>query len=273
MTDSLRLGLLAAYRKVMQPLVRVLIRNGVSFGELAEVLKNVFVEVAARDFHIEDRKISRSRIAIITGLTRKEVAKQEEILRSGQALRMMSNLNRVTRVLEGWHSDPEFTGPYGMPLELAFDSPTSTNFASLVRRHSGDMAPRAMLDELIRVGVVQQTALGTLKVLARAYIPRDFHPDALERFGEVVHDFICTYEFNMYRGAGPGRFERKVFADDGLREELMPAFAALLRAKGHAFLIEIDNWITAQESSLAETNKAKKRVKTGVGVYHFISEE
>jgi hypothetical protein len=53
----------------------------------------------------------------------------------------------------------------------------------------------------------------------------------------------------------------------------MPAFAALLRAKGHAFLIEIDNWITAQESSLAETNKAKKRVKTGVGVYHFISEE
>ena len=83
MTDSLRLGLLAAYRKLMQPLVRVLIRNGVSFGELSEVLKNVFVEVAARDFQIEDRKISRSRVAIITGLTRKEVAKQEEILRSG----------------------------------------------------------------------------------------------------------------------------------------------------------------------------------------------
>ena len=273
MTDSLRLGLLAAYRKLMQPLVRVLIRNGVSFGELAEVLKNVFVEVAARDFQIEDRKISRSRVAIITGLTRKEVAKQEEILRSGQELRMVSNLNRVTRVLEGWHSDPEFTGPYGMPLELPFESSTSTSFTGLVRRHSGDMAPRAMLDELIRVGVVQQTASGAFKVLARAYIPRDFHPDALERFGEVVHDFICTYEFNMYRGAGPGRFERKVFADDGLREELMPAFAALLRAKGHAFLIEIDNWITAQESSLAETNKAKKRIKTGVGVYHFISEE
>ena len=62
----------------------------------------------------------------------------------------------------------------------------------------------------------------------------------------------------MYRGAGPGRFERKVFADDGLREELMPAFAALLRAKGHKFLIEIDNWITAQESSLAETHKGKE---------------
>jgi hypothetical protein len=256
----------------MQPLVRVLIRNGVSFGELAEVLKSVFVEVAARDFQIDERT-SRSRVAIITGLTRKEVARQEEILRSGLALRMVSNLNRVTRVLEGWHSDPSFTGPYGMPLDLPFESSSSPCFAGLVRKHSGDMAPRAMLDELIRVGVVQQTALGTFKVLARAYIPRDFHPDALERFGEVVHDFICTYEFNMYKGAGPGRFERKVFADDGLREELMPAFDALLKAKGHAFLIEIHNWITAQESSSSAANKSRKRIKTGVGVYHFISEE
>jgi hypothetical protein len=272
-TDTLRLGLLAAYRKLMQPLVRILIRNGVSFGELAEVLKNVFVEVAARDFQLEDRKTSRSRVAIITGLTRKEVARQEEILRSGQALQMVSNLNRISRVLEGWHSDPEFTGPYGMPLELPFESPTSTSFAGLVRKHSGDMAPRAMLDEMMRVGLVQQTASGAFKVLARAYILRDFHPDALERLGEVVHDFICTYEFNMYKGAGPGRFERKVFADDGLREELLPAFDALLKAKGHAFLIEIHNWISAQESSLVATNRAKKRVKTGVGVYHFISRD
>ena len=273
MTDSLRLGLLAAFRKLTQPLVRVLIRNGVSFGELAEVLKNVFVEVAGRDFQIEDRKTSRSRVAIITGLTRKEVARQEDILQSGLALQMVGNLNRVTRVLEGWHSDPAFTGPYGMPLELPFESSASSSFASLVRKHSGDMAPRAMLDELIRVGVVQQTASGAFKVLARAYIPRDFHPDALERFGEVVHDFICTYELNMYKGVAAGRFERNVFADDGLREELMPAFDALLRAKGHAFLIEIHNWINAQESSVASTNKAKRRVKTGVGVYHFISEE
>jgi len=273
MTDPLRLGLLSAYRKVMQPLVRVLIRNGVSFGELADVLKSVFVEVAARDFQIEDRKISRSRVAIVTGLTRKEVARQEELLRTGQALHMVSNLNRVTRVLAGWHSDPTFTGPYGMPLELPFESPTGVSFTSLVRAHSGDMAPRAMLDELIRVGVVQKAASGAFKVLARAYIPRDFHPDALERFGEVVHDFICTYEFNMYKGASPARFERKVFPDDGLREELLPAFDALLKAKGHAFLIEIHNWITAQEGSFAATNKKKKRIKTGVGVYHFISEE
>ena len=67
MTDSVRLGLLAAYRKLLHPLVRILIRSGISFGETAEVLKTVFVEVAARDFDLPDRKTSLSRIAIITG--------------------------------------------------------------------------------------------------------------------------------------------------------------------------------------------------------------
>jgi hypothetical protein len=271
MTDSVRLGLLAAYRKLLQPLVRILIRSGISYGETAELLKTVFVEVAGRDFDLPDRKTSLSRIAILTGLTRKEVAKQDEILRSG-ALNFDSNLNRVIRVLEGWHNDPVFTGPYGMPMELPFESPTSASFAGLVRRHSGDMAPRAMLDELIRVGAVEQTASGAFKVLVRVYIPRDFHPDALHRFGEVVRDFVNTYEFNMDKQPGKGRFERIVFADDGLREELIPAFDALLRTKGYKFLLELNNWISAQDN-VNVSRKGNRRIKTGVGVYHFIADE
>jgi hypothetical protein len=270
MTDSVRLGLLAAFRKLLQPLVRILIRSGISFGEIAEVLKTVFVEVAGRDFDLPERKTSHSRIAIITGLTRKEVAKQQDLLLSG-ALDVDSNLNRVTRVLEGWHSDPTFSGPYGMPMELQFESPTSASFASLVRKHSGDMAPRAMLDELLRVGAVEQTSAGAFKVLVRVYIPRDFHPDALQRFGEVVRDFINTYEFNMDKRPGMGRFERIVFADDGLREDLMPAFDALLRAKGHKFLVELQNWINAQENT--SSRKGKRRVHTGVGLYHYVSDD
>jgi hypothetical protein len=274
MTDSVRLGLLAAFRKLLQPLVRVLIRSGVSYGELAEVLKTVFVEVAGRDFDLPDRKTSLSRIAILTGLTRKEVARQQEVLASGE-LDVDSNLNRVTRVLEGWHADPDFTGPYGVPKELPFDSADDPiSFAALVRRHSGDMAPRAMLDELMRLGTVIQTSSGALRVLMRVYIPRDFHPDALQRFGQVVRDFVNTYEYNMDKRPGMGRFERIVFADDGgLREDLMPAFNALLRAKGQQFLLELQHWLTTQDNAQTVSSKNRRRVKTGVGVYHFISDD
>jgi hypothetical protein len=275
MTESVRLGLLAAYRKLMQPLVRILIRHGISLGELTELLRNVFVEVATRDFTLRDRRISQSRIAILTGMTRKEVAKQEAILESGSALNTISSLNRVTRVLDGWHMDPEFTGPYGVPLELPFDSREGgASFVALVRKHSGDMAPRAMLDELLRVGVVERTAAGAFKVLMRAYIPESFQAEALQRFGEVVRDFVNTYEFNMGKRNAPGRFERIVYANDGLREELMPAFEALLKAKGMQLLIELDNWMSAQDStSPTPSMKYRKRIKTGVGIYHFVSEE
>lgn len=274
MTDPVRLGLLSAYRKLMQPLVRILIRNGVSFGELSEVLKSVFVEVAERDFNMPGRRTSHSRIAILTGLTRKEVAKQKGILDSGEALDVVTNLSRVARVLVGWHTDPEFTGPYGMPLELPFESSVGTSFADLVRRHSGDMTPRAMLDELLRVGAVEKLSTGSFKVLVRTYVPESLHPDALQRFGEVVRDFITTVEYNMEKKrTGLGRFERIVFADDGLREDLLPAFDALLRAKGQTLIIELDNWISAQESSVPAKNRGVRRVNTGVGIYHYISDE
>ena len=273
MTDAVRLGLLSAYRKLLQPLVRILIRNGVSFSELAEILKNVFVEVAERDFTLPERRTSQSRIAILTGLTRKEVAKQKAILDTGGAFNLVSNLNRVSRVLLGWHTDPEFTGPYGMPLELAFESDSGASFVGLVRKHSGDMAPRAMLDELLNVGAVERLQSGAFKVLLRAYMPESFHPEALQRFGEVVRDFVNTYEFNIGKRPGLGRFERIVIADDGLREDLMPAFDALVRAKGQNLLVELDNWLSAQELTVTAKNRSAKRIRTGVGIYHFVSHD
>jgi hypothetical protein len=267
-------GLLSAYRFLMEPLVRILIRNGVSYAEFDEVLRNVFVEIAERDFGIPGRRPSQSRVAILTGLTRKEVARQKAILDGEATLNEAGNLNRVTRVLLGWHTDADYTGPYGVPIEVPFDSERGASFVELVRRYSGDMAPRAMLDELLRIGAVEKLATGWFKVLTRAYVPESLHPDALQRLGEVVRNFINTVEFNMEKtGPGAGRFERVVVADSGLRADLLPAFDKLLRIKGQQLLVELDNWLSAQEVTPTAQNPSPDRLKTGVGIYHFIEEE
>lgn len=275
MSDSVRKGLLGAYRRLMQPLVRILIRNGVSYAEFAEVLKNVFVEVAERDFGIPYRKTSQSRIAILTGFTRKEVAKQKAILDTGD-FDVAGNLNRVTRVLVGWHTDPEYTGPYGLPVELPFDAENGVSFCALVRRYSGDMGARAMLDELLRVGAVEQIPSGTYKVLERAYIPQNLHPDQLQRLGEVISHFVETVEYNIARtDRGTGRFERVVYADSGLDARLLPAFQRLLQLKAQQLLVELDNWLSSHESEPTAASsplKRPKRIKTGVGIYHYIDE-
>jgi hypothetical protein len=255
----------------MRPLIRILIRNGITHNEFSETLKLVFVDVADVDFRLPDRDPSQSRVAILTGLTRKEVAYQKAILEGRSALINPSNLNRVTKVLLGWHTDADFTGPYGMPLELPFDSVDDISIVELLRRYSGDTAPQAMLDELLRVGVVEGTPNGLYKVLTRAYVPESLHPDALERLGTVVRNFVNTVEYNMEKEApGAGRFERVVVSDNGLREDLMPAFDQLLRIKGQQLLVELDNWLSSQDCDESSTST---NVKTGVGIYHFIEED
>jgi hypothetical protein len=257
----------------MQPLVRILIRNNVSYGEFVEILKATFVEVAEKDFCLVDRDASQSRVAILTGLTRKEVARQKAILESGELL-INTNLNRIGRVLEGWYTDTRFTGPYGVPIELPFDGNDGINLGSLVRGYSGDMAPRAMLDELLRIGAVERQPGGVFRVRMRAYIPEPLHPDALDRLGRVVRNFVSTYELNMEKPVpGTGRFERVVRASNGLRKELMPAFDRLIRSKGQQLLEELDNWLSTQESTAGPRGLSNERIKTGVGIYHFIEED
>lgn len=115
---------------------------------------------------------------------------------------------------------------------------------------------------------------GHIRVLMRAYIPQSLHPDALARLGAVVKNFVMTYEHNMeHNVAGTTRFERVVYADNGLSADLMPAFDRLIRIKGQQLLVELDNWLSSQESSHEDDVGGPPRVNTGVGIYHFVEDE
>jgi len=273
MSDSVKQTLLAAYRVMMGPLVRILLRQGISFAEFSEVAKAVYVEVALKDFKVSGRKPTRTRIAVMTGLTRKEVKRViDEAIKERYELK--TSFNRLTRVLVGWHTDPEFTGPYGMPLELQYETavPSEPTFSELVKRHSGDMSPRSILDELIRVSAVRETDAGWYRVLRRDYIPEAQGVHNFERAGGVIRNFVNTIDFNMTKSApGKGRFERQAVADDGIRKQDIPIFDQYLRERCQALLEEIDNWLTNLPKP--DQKKGDDAVRTGVGVYHYLSEE
>jgi len=255
---------------MLRPLVRILLRHGISFAEFAEIVKAVYVEIAVTDFKVEGKRGTKSRIAVITGLTRKEVSRVVEGARkdSGES---KSNLNRVARVLAGWHTDPDFIGPYGMPLEIRYEEGglSAVNFSNLVRRYSGDMSPRSMLDELMRVGAVVETEPGWLKVLRRVYEPQTLAMDNFERVGEVVKNFVDTVDFNLQKKeAGAGRFERIVYSTEGIRDEDFSKFRNYVNERCQALLEEIDNWIARLD--LPEKAETTKTTHTGVGIYHYI---
>jgi hypothetical protein len=272
MTESTKESLLAGFRRVMRPLVRILLRHGISFGEFAEVLKAVYVEVAGQDFALPAGRQSQSRIAIITGLTRKEVSRVVIAL-DRDVIADASNLNRVGRVLTGWHQDPDFTGPYGMPYELAFESVAGKrSFTDLVKRYSGDMPPRAMLDELKRVGAADETSGGQVRVLARSYLPSKTDPATLDFMALALTDLAETLDHNLDAMPNEKLFERRVWTPAGIPNEAIAEFRVLAGDRGQQFLELLDDWLSKRESA-AINAKAKNKKQVGVAVYMFIRNE
>jgi hypothetical protein len=264
-SQSIKDTLLNSFRQLLRPLIRIVLRNGVSYDEFAETVKVVFLEVARRDLIKGNNQPSHSRLSLLTGLSVNEVKRVSEAIES-KSSPSTQNLNRVGRILGAWHQDPLFTGPYGLPLELEFsDGPNSFN--ELVRRYASDVSPDDMLQELKRIGVVIQLAGGALRVTSRSYIPEHSDAASIQFMGVALRDLAETLDANLTNQEG-GYFERRVWTPIGIDLRDTHAFSELVNEKGMEFLETLDNWLSGRESDaepLPETQKAK----VGVGVFMF----
>ncbi len=248
MADSLKTTLLNSFRQLLRPLVRILLRNRVSFAEFQETAKIVFVEVAQRDFVKRD---------------------DERTVPSDRRQRQMCirDRNRIGRILSGWHQDPFFTGPYGLPLEIPIDN-APNSFSELARRYSADIDAQTMLGELVRVGVVQKLPGNHVRVLTRAYIPAQSDSAIVQFMGVALRDLAETLDLNLDEDDESGYFERRVWTPQGIDPVDLPHFDALVNEKGQEFLETLDNWLTSREAD-AEALPEQRKIKVGVGVYLF----
>ncbi len=267
MEEGVQEHLRLALRMMLKPLVKLLISQQVSHADFSEAAKDAYVEMAIRHFD-DSPRVNQSRVAIMTGLTRKEVKKV--IDRAMKAEYHGKGFSRPGRVLVGWHSDPKYTGPYGVPLELPYEAKAgeSPSFKDLVREYSGDMAPHQMLKELMRVGAVVETESGNYKVVRRAFEPERLSPQLLERFGDVAHNFFSTAAANIEkRGQGAGFFERVVYTEIPINREIIAEFDTYVKERGQEFLEELDNWFVRKQEDI---DKTKERFDTGFGMYHYV---
>ena len=278
MDGHVRAALLAAFRHVFQPLVRLALRNGISYAEFCAGLKRVFVETVQEDFQIPGQAMTASRIAILTGLNREDVTYVQEEIEKGIGDELII-MGRIGKLIEGWTTDADFTGPYGIPLELK-QNEQQGSFPALVKRYAGKMSPGAMLRELKRVGVVQETKDRKIRLLSRSYIAGRFRPEAIDRMGRALGDLAETLEFNLNPlRPGPPRFERRVYTPDGVDAETLFGFRDAVEDSGQRFLESLDNWLSEKEQE--DERKIEKRLlepavrdqqkvaKVGVGVFLF----
>jgi len=205
--DRSQRALRLAVQQLLRPLCRLLLRHAVSFSAFEELARRAYVDVALKEFGIPGKRPTASRVAVLTGLTRKEVHRLL-VTPSDDISDEAERYNRAAQVLTGWARDPDFLEPNGAPRALDADGPAG--FAALVKRYSGDMPVRAVLDELVRVGAVERRPDGHLQLAARGFVPRHSAVDKLGILGRDVADLISTIDHNLQHGETDPRFQRKV---------------------------------------------------------------
>lgn len=266
MSESINQAISAAVSRLLRPLVRILLRNGMPYGAFADLAKRVYVDVALTEYGVPGRKTSISRTSVITGLSRKEV---QRVLRLPDAddVEAIAQYNRAARVITGWLREPVYTDAQGNPLPLPFEGP-ELNFTALVRQFSGDVPPRAILDELLRVGAVSRDPDGPIRLLARAYVPQTGEIEKLGILGMDVRELIMTIDHNLTHDPADARLQRKV-SYDNLPAEVIPILRRISRTWGQTLLEQLDQWMSDHDRDTNPAVTGTGRKRASIGLYYF----
>ena len=266
MSPSQNRPLLAAMAKILRPLLRILLRNGVPYGVFADLSKHIYVDLATKEFGIAGRKQSVSRVSIITGLSRKEV-RRVQTPPDPQDMESTDRYNRAARVISGWVRDTRYTSASGGPVPLVIEGGTPS-FSELVKHFSGDVPVRAILDELLRVGAVELLTDGRLHLLTHAYLPGTEESGKLGILGTDVSDLIQTIDHNLQTKVGEGFFQRKV-SYNNLPQEILEEFRNLSHTDAQRFLEQMDRWLSGHDRDTNPTIPGTGTKRAGIGIYYF----
>jgi hypothetical protein len=268
MQKTPREQLLDTYRRVLRPLIRILVRADVRYDEILELIKRVYVESAVRDGLGDGRAITRARVSITTGVSRRDVDriidKEDDLPPIGKSL-----TRTLMEILHKWHTDPQFVGPYGIPLELEMNSPKGRSYRELSTFVNPLVTPQDTVNELIRLRAVVESGDSHFRAVSRALKPiEEMSPAQLEFFGNALTRLADTVRFNIDPQNSSKRLEQSVISDHGLPKDKVPEFEKYVREKVMDLLFDIDNWLSPYSTKAGPHAEPPERV--GVAVFQFV---
>lgn len=242
MPDNVKTALALSLLRLLRPLVRIMLREGLTYSQFGAIAKMAFVESAAKDFAGKAMKSSMSSVCALTGMTPNEVKAvlvEQERFDSSELLEAS---NPFARVLHAWHNDRDYVGPYGFPVDLPFEGST-LSLANLTNRHAPGVSPHAVLEELKRVEAVTEVGFNVWKPLKQEYIEPNLSPENLGRMAGLVESLLATLENNTRRKRdGTDLFERTMIVDAPLTAAQLLELQGYLKVVGGQFLQRVDTF-------------------------------
>ncbi len=246
----------APLARLLRPLVRLCIHSGMTFPALVQLLRELFVNVAEHDFALEGKEQTDSRVSLLTGIHRKEVAR----LRGAGAPvhETPATLSRTSAIIARWIAAPDFTDQKGVPLPLPRTADgEAPSFEALVTSITKDVRPRAVLDEWLDRGLVRLDDDGRIVLLDTAFIPRGEDDRKWYYLGRNLHDHIAAASANV--SSPSPRFLERAVHYDGLSRKLAK------RLEGRARELAMEALTTANR----EANRAVAKDEGGDHRWNF----
>lgn len=264
---------------MLRPLVRLLIKHDIAHSEFAEIAKEAYVRTAFEDMNTPGKKPTISQAAVITGLSRKEVAR---ILGTSQSQPLPKlTPNRAARVTTGWLSDAEFCTKAGKPKVL-----NKAEFDVLTQRYSGDITPGAIFDELKRLSLLTVDEKGRYHLNPQGFIVSD--GQQAKGFSLLTKSLTHLLETGEYNLAAKQRDDSSLLKSRPhfqrqLTEQKVPItvaeqFHEHASQQSMQLLIELNQWLAERLSEYSQSlppaeNNPQEATKDfiGLGIYYFES--
>lgn len=259
-------AVLSALFAALRPIARLLMKAGIGYREFAEVSKCAFVDVSTSDFGLRGRPTNISRVAVMTGLTRKEVKRLRDKIDSGTQVET-TKVIPLSEIIHQWHTDSDYVDARGKPKELSFDV-GKHSFASLVKKYGGDIPPGAMRTELKRVKAIEE-AKGGMLVVQRRHI-RAVETEKIVEYAlsTSLLGLSNTINHNVDKIEEHSWVER-VASTSGIRDEDKTRVRRISRDRAEEFITSIDDLFSAYETIYPEEGQGTDTSVVGVGVYYF----
>ncbi len=257
-------AVIKALSLTLGPLVRLMIAKDVRHPEISDHLKRLFVEEASAHFAIDGKRVTDSRISILTGLQRRDVKRLRDMPREATPVSM----GPVARAILLWTTGPDWQDPNARPKVLNRRGDGDTSFETLVARISKDIHPRTLLDAMLTEGVVELDPLGDKVTLKDdAYLPKTGDAQ-LDYLGANLGDHAKAAIGNISAPAGAAPFFERAAHFNQLSEDSTQELDRLARRLQTEALQKIAMQAVRLQERDTDNPSATYRFRCGAYIYH-----
>ena len=263
--------LLNALGRLLRPLVRLLIRNGITYPLMADIMRDLYLDVALRDILTDEKARTDSRVSLLTGVHRKEIRRQRAATASPREEPAPEAVTLSSQIIARWLGAAPWAGPGGVPLPLPRAAAAGEpSFDGLVEAVTKDLRPRAVLDEWLSQDLVRLDEQDRVVLNVDAFVPRPGRDEQMFYFGRNLHDHIAAAAANV------SAVDKAPFLDRSVHYDTMPIAAAEeMVATGRAAAVQMLLDVNRRAMKIAEAHDppAGPTRRVNLGVYMYVEDE